>query len=178
MSLSVKDRPLLPSGSVNSSPPPPPRLFRTTGARVTPQVEWVEVHTKSVLNRVQGMPFKWSINPYRGCAHDCLYCLSGDTAVLMADGTTRVIQDLRAGDVIYGTARHGQFRRYQKTHVLAHWSVKKAAYRITLQDGTRLVASGDHRFLSDRGWKYVVGTEHGQLRRPHLTTNNRLIGVG
>lgn len=29
---------------------------------------------KSVLNRVHGMPFKWSVNPYSGCAHACRYC--------------------------------------------------------------------------------------------------------
>jgi len=29
-------------------------------------VEVVEQHAKSVINAVTGMPFKWSINPYRG----------------------------------------------------------------------------------------------------------------
>jgi hypothetical protein len=52
-----------------------PRLFKATGARVTPQVEWVEVETKSVLNRVQGMGFNWSINPYRGCQHRCPFAM-------------------------------------------------------------------------------------------------------
>jgi hypothetical protein len=54
---------------------PQPRLFKATGARVTPQVEWVEVETKSVLNRVQGMGFNWSINPYRGCQHRCPFAM-------------------------------------------------------------------------------------------------------
>ena len=29
---------------------------------------------RSALNRVQGMPFKWSLNPYMGCAHRCAFC--------------------------------------------------------------------------------------------------------
>jgi DNA repair photolyase len=29
---------------------------------------------KSALNRVRGMPFKWSLNPYMGCAHRCTFC--------------------------------------------------------------------------------------------------------
>jgi DNA repair photolyase len=29
---------------------------------------------KSALNRVQGMPFAWSLNPYMGCAHQCTFC--------------------------------------------------------------------------------------------------------
>ncbi len=159
-------------------PANPVRLFRATGRKVTPQVEWVEVQVKSVLNRVQGMPFKWSINPYRGCAHACVYCISGDTPILMSDGTTRPLGDLRVGNEIFGTARDGQYRHYAKTRVLAHWSVRKPAYRVVLADGTELTAGGDHRFLTERGWKFVTGTEHGKTRRPHLTTGNRLIGVG
>jgi len=33
-----------------------------------------EILARSALNPVQGMPFKWSLNPYKGCAHACGYC--------------------------------------------------------------------------------------------------------
>src|SRR5207247_1960113 len=72
-----------------------PRLFKATGARVLPNVEWVEIQVKSVLNRVQGMPFKWSINPYRGCQHQCTFCMWPETPVLMGDGTHKPIAELR-----------------------------------------------------------------------------------
>jgi DNA repair photolyase len=39
-----------------------------------PRVEYVETSCKPALNRVQGMPFKWSLNPYVGCVHACVYC--------------------------------------------------------------------------------------------------------
>ncbi len=29
---------------------------------------------KTALNRVEGMPFRWSLNPYMGCAHRCTFC--------------------------------------------------------------------------------------------------------
>jgi DNA repair photolyase len=29
---------------------------------------------KSALNPVRGMPFRWSLNPYMGCAHRCTFC--------------------------------------------------------------------------------------------------------
>lgn len=29
---------------------------------------------KTALNRVANMPFRWSLNPYRGCAYSCVYC--------------------------------------------------------------------------------------------------------
>jgi len=33
-----------------------------------------ELEARSALNAVQGMPFKWSLNPYKGCGHACGYC--------------------------------------------------------------------------------------------------------
>jgi DNA repair photolyase len=38
------------------------------------QVEYREEPCKSALNRVTGMPFSWSLNPYMGCAHRCTFC--------------------------------------------------------------------------------------------------------
>lgn len=37
-----------------------------------------EVPAKAALTRVQGMPFEWSLNPYRGCEHACRYCYARD----------------------------------------------------------------------------------------------------
>jgi DNA repair photolyase len=129
-------------------------------------------------NRSPDIPFTQSINPYQGCEHGCVYCLGGDTLILMGDGSTRAIADIRPGDEIYGTERRGWYRRYVKSRVVDHWSVIKPAYRITLQDGTVLVAGPDHRFLTERGWKFVFGTEQGPARRPHLTRNTKLMGTG
>src|SRR5438034_9687807 len=38
------------------------------------RVEYREEPCRSALNRVQGMGFKWSLNPYMGCVHRCTYC--------------------------------------------------------------------------------------------------------
>ncbi|MGY1702338.1 intein-containing Rv2578c family radical SAM protein [Geodermatophilus sp. SYSU D00766] len=140
-----------------------------------------EVLARSALNEVPAdsrMPFRYTINPYRGCLHQCVYCLAGDTRVLMADGDQRPIADLRVGDRIVGTERRGTYRHYVETEVLAHWGTTKPAHRVTLADGTEIIASGDHRFLSARGWKHVTGTTSGHARRPHLTTNDELLGFG
>jgi DNA repair photolyase len=37
---------------------------------------YVETQAKSILNAVQGMAFRWSANPYRGCVHGCHYCFA------------------------------------------------------------------------------------------------------
>ncbi|MFW5933203.1 MAG: radical SAM protein [Actinomycetota bacterium] len=156
-----------------------------TGERIThPEfagIEFLHVRAKSLLNHVPaaaGLPFEWTINTYRGCTHACTYCLAPQTPVLMLDGSHRPIADLRPGDRVYGTELDGPCRRYRESKVQDVWWTTKRAYRVVLADGTELVASGDHRFLTERGWKHVVGTGAGAGQRPHLTTNDRLLGTG
>jgi DNA repair photolyase len=43
------------------------------------RIQCIEIEAKSVLNRVRGMPFAWSINPYRGCYHRCVFCYARNT---------------------------------------------------------------------------------------------------
>jgi DNA repair photolyase len=158
-----------------------PAAIRTFDAPEAMDIRFYEVQAKSILNRVpkaSRMPFRWTINPFRGCTHACVYCMHGDTTILLADGRLKPLAEIEVGDRIYGTERRGNYRRYVDTQVLAHWATVKRAYRVTLEDGTELIASGDHRFLSDRGWKYVTGREQGLERRPHLTMNNKLMGLG
>jgi len=38
------------------------------------RVEYREEPCRSALNRVKGMPFDWSLNPYMGCVHRCTFC--------------------------------------------------------------------------------------------------------
>ena len=40
----------------------------------TVRVEYREEPCKVALNRVKGMAFKWSLNPYMGCVHQCTFC--------------------------------------------------------------------------------------------------------
>ncbi len=156
-------------------------VIRTFDAPEALDMRFHEIRAKTALNRVPGasrVPFGWTVNPYRGCSHACTYCTSGDTRILLADGRTRPMGELRPGDAIVGTEVRGACRRYVETTVLDHWSTIKPAYRVMLEDGTQIVTSGDHRFLSDRGWKHVTGATQGARQRPYLTTNNTLLGTG
>ncbi len=144
------------------------------------ELEVYEEEARSIIaeNDSPDVGFRFSVNPYRGCFHGCAYCLSGDTSILTGDGRTKQLANLRVGDEVLGTVPNGRYRRYTKTLVLDHWRTLDAAYRVNLEDGTQFIASADHRFLTNRGWKHVTGREQGRLRRPHLTTNNHLLGTG
>ena len=148
-----------------------PAVIRRFDAPEALDTRFYEVHCKSAINQVpkqSRMPFRFTINPYRGCSHACVYCLAAETPVLLADGRVKPIGELAVGDAIYGTRREGAHRRYVETEVLARWETRKEASRVTLEDGTELVASGDHRFLTARDWKYVTD----------LTLGDRFLGTG
>src|SRR5687768_8233508 len=144
-----------------------------------PETLYLRDSSKSAMasNNSPDIGFNFSLNPYRGCLHGCAYCVAAGTPVLMADGSTREIAALRPGDEIVGTTRIGDYRRYRHTRVLAQWETRKPAYRVTLEDGTELILSANHRLLTGRGWKYVVGAG-GNVSRPHLTLDDRLMGFG
>ncbi len=55
------------------------RHFEAPGSIKT---RFYEVRAKSVLNRVpeaSQMPFRWTINPFRGCSHSCKFCFARPT---------------------------------------------------------------------------------------------------
>jgi DNA repair photolyase len=55
------------------------RTFDTPGFR---GITFHEIHAKTIISRVpevSRVPFKWTINPYRGCSHSCRYCFARNT---------------------------------------------------------------------------------------------------
>jgi len=46
----------------------------TDATRRADSARYQEIHCRSALNPVKGMPFEWTLNPYRGCTHGCHYC--------------------------------------------------------------------------------------------------------
>jgi DNA repair photolyase len=154
-------------------------VVRTFDAPEALGIRFHEIKARSALNRVppsSRMPFRWTVNPYRGCSHACTYCARGETPILMGDGRTKPLGEIRVGDRIYGTEQRNGHRRYVLTTVEAHWSTSKPGHRLTLEDGTELVTSPDHRFLTAEGWKHV--SANGRLDRPRLGIGDRLAGVG
>ncbi|MEI6410357.1 MAG: PA0069 family radical SAM protein [Bacteroidota bacterium] len=45
------------------------------------KTEYLETHPKTILNKVESddVPMEWSLNPYQGCEHGCVYCYARNT---------------------------------------------------------------------------------------------------
>lgn len=77
-----------------------------------------EVLAKSALNHVPGgsrMPFSWTINPYRGCSHACLYCFARGTHQYLdldggADFDSQIVVKTNIADVLRKELRRGSWR--------------------------------------------------------------------
>ncbi len=101
-----------------SNPPNPWNTVHAEwlGEPPTAQLEVFEEKSRTIIaeNDSPDVGFRFSINPYRGCFHACSYCMGGDTPILMGDGRTKALADVRIGDEVYGTVRVGSYRRYVK----------------------------------------------------------------
>jgi DNA repair photolyase len=57
-------------------------VIRTFDAPEAMGIRFHEIRARSALNRVpkqSRMPFRWTVNPYRGCSHACAYCFARPT---------------------------------------------------------------------------------------------------
>ncbi len=156
-------------------------VIRTFDAPEAMGINFHEVRARSALNHVPGdsFGFSWTINPYRGCTHACVFCLGGETPVLVPGGGSRPLAELRAGDAVIGSEEGASGRRFVATKVEAHWSTVKNSYRVVFEDGRGIEASAEHRFLTERGWRHVAGagpleTGDGASSRGPLAIGDRL----
>jgi DNA repair photolyase len=94
------------------------RTFDTPGFR---GATFYEVRAKTVLNRVPGDSpfFGWTVNPYRGCGHRCVYCFARQSHTYLDfdaghDFDTRIVVKVNAPEVL---RRELARRSWQREHV-------------------------------------------------------------
>jgi DNA repair photolyase len=71
-------------------------------------IRFYEIRAKSIINRVPAashMPFRWTINPYRGCTHACTYCFARRTHTYLdldagMDFNSKVVVKVNAPEVL------------------------------------------------------------------------------
>jgi DNA repair photolyase len=69
-----------------------PAVVRTFDAPEALDIRFYEVRARSVLNRVperSRLPFRFTVNPYRGCTHGCVYCFARPTHTYLDFGAGR-----------------------------------------------------------------------------------------
>lgn len=102
-----------------------PGLGRIAGLQrtvTTPEfagVRFHEVLARSALNRVPGgsaMPFGWTVNPYRGCTHACVYCFARGTHSWLeldpgAGFDTEIVVKVNVAEVLAAELRRPSWRR-------------------------------------------------------------------
>ncbi len=84
-------------------------------------IECIEVEAHSVINQVRGtyLPFDWTINPYRGCVHACVYCFARPTHTYLdmnagRDFETKVVVRVNAPEVL---RRELAAKRWKGEHI-------------------------------------------------------------
>src|SRR4051794_3901522 len=93
-------------------------LLRTVTAQEFPGVRFHEVAAKSALNAVPAasqVPFRWTVNPYRGCTHACVYCFARGTHAWLdldtgSDFDREIVVKVNVVDVLRAELRRPRWR--------------------------------------------------------------------
>ena len=115
--------------------------------------------SKSVLsaNDSPDVGFRFSLNPYRGCEHGCIYCLGADTPVLYADLCWRPIGNVQVGDVIAGFDEHPEAGRTQKLRMAVveavRWSRRPTLHLIG--ERGEVATTAEHLWLQARDFRWA-----------------------
>ncbi|MEU8983811.1 Rv2578c family radical SAM protein [Streptomyces sp. NPDC048309] len=126
----------------------------TTRTFDTPEFRGItfhEIRARSIVNRVQGasrMPFEWTVNPYRGCTHACVYCFARKTHSYLdldtgIDFDSQIVVKVNAPDLL---RRQLASRRWQGEHIAMGTNVdcyQRAEGRYRLMPGI-IAALRDH----------------------------------
>lgn len=110
-----------------------------------------EVRARSIVNRVPGasrMPFEWTVNPYRGCSHACVYCFARKTHSYLDLDTglgfdSQIVVKVNAPDLL---RRELAGRRWRGDHIAMGTNVdcyQRAEGRYGLMPGI-IAALRDH----------------------------------
>jgi DNA repair photolyase len=84
-------------------------------------ITFIESEAKSIINRVPGgaLPFDWTINPYRGCSHACVFCFARPTHTYLdmnagRDFETKIVVKVNAPQVL---RRELAAKRWKGEHI-------------------------------------------------------------
>ena len=93
-------------------------------------------------------------NKFEGCISD--ECLDKDTLITMYDGTKKKISDIKAGDIVKTYNENNKtIEEHEVEYVYKGLSKNNKLYKIVMEDNTELIITGNHKVLTNNGWKRV-----------------------
>ncbi|MFF0488154.1 Rv2578c family radical SAM protein [Nocardia sp. NPDC004068] len=149
----------------------------------TPEFEGVTFHEvlcKSALNKIpegSGLPFKWTINPMRGCSHACRYCFARTThEYLDLDAGRDFDSQIVVKTNVAAVLRKELHRRSWRRETVALGTNTDPYQRA---EGRYRLMPGIIRALTDAGTGFSILTKGTLLRRdlPLLTAAARVVPV-
>jgi DNA repair photolyase len=156
-------------------------LLRSVEVPEFPGLTFHEVRSKSALNRVPGesaMPFPWTINPYRGCSHSCVYCFARRTHEWLEldsgkDFDTQVVVKTNLVDVLRRELARPSWAR-------EHVALGTNTDPYQRAEGRYQLMPGVIRALADSGTPFSILTKGTLLRRdiPLLVDAAERVPVG
>jgi len=140
-----------------------------------------EVLAKSALNHVPGasrsMPFAWTVNPYRGCSHSCVYCFARNTHTYLdldagKDFDNEIIVKINVAEVLAAELR-------KKREPIPSVALGTNTDPYQRAEGRYRLMPGIIAALADSGTPFSILTKGTLLRRdlPLLAEANRHVPV-
>ena len=127
------------------------------------QVEYFEISTRSVLNRCKPtMPFRWTINPFRGCEFGCKYCYARYTHEFMERDATEFEDRIYAKAGLAEILKR-ELRKIDKREAIAIGTATdpyQPAERRFLRTRSILEV-----FAKERGWRLSITTKSDLIQR-------------
>src|SRR3954452_1363049 len=156
-------------------------LLRSVEVPEFPGLTFHEVRARSALNHVpaeSAMPFPWTINPYRGCSHACLYCFARRTHQWLEldsgrDFDTQVVVKTNLVDVLRKELARPSWQR-------EHVALGTNTDPYQRAEGRYRLMPGVIRALADSGTPFSILTKGTLLRRdiPLLVDAAQRVPVG
>jgi DNA repair photolyase len=158
-----------------------PGLVRSVTTPEFAGVTFHEVRSRSALNKVPGesrMPFAWTINPYRGCSHACVYCFARKTHTYLdldvgSDFDKQIVVKTNVVEVLENELKRASWARDQVALGTNTDPYQRAEGRYALMPGIA-------RALAASGTPFSILTKGTLLRRdlPLLAGLAREVPVG
>jgi len=128
-----------------------------------------EIHP-SLMNGILGVNIPFS--DHNQSPRNCYQCINQNENVLLSNGTTKKIKDISLGDEVVGFDLNSKTSIHTK--VVNHYNrtTAKIVYDINIASGRNIVATFDHKFMTNSGWKTCVEFSKDTLLGIYMISKN------